>query len=789
MKRIISFKAIAFFFCFIAIILPFAYFISIYNETREVLVDIRENVPGLTTRLYDIHGELISEIFDENRIFIPAGEIPEIALNAFVFAEDRNFFRHTGIDIKGIIRAVAVDIFSGEAAQGGSTITQQLAKQIYTKREKSIRRKIIELLVSRELEKKYSKAVILEMYLNRIYFGHGVYGVAAASDFFLKKKLSSIDIVDAALLASIQSAPNRYSPLRNPREAYLKHRQLLMGMISAGLGDPGKTLMRFDSFWISYLDDVRMRYPTHTSRSASIDKAPHFTEYVRKFLVKEFGEEKTLRGGLEVYTTLDLKLQESASKKLSEKLEQQNRISAAYNSYNKANLDFMLARKIAGKNLSRKNGDINFFGRFLRSAREDLSDAALFASLFFDVDPVEKSFERLLTEYDSFGKGSRVEGAFVAIDVKSGGIRGMVGGGKFAADNQINRAVQSRRQPGSSFKPFVYAAGIDTGKITAASLFIDLPVFFRDSRRTWSPSNYEKNFSGNVLARFALASSLNIVSVLIYDQIGGTVISRYASSMCGVPYNRFQVNPSLALGTSELTPVELARGYSVIASGGIEPQLHSVVTVKDSSKKIIFSEEKKKNNSGKRIISSEAAFIMTSMMRDVVDHGTATGALRGEAGFRYSAAGKTGTSTDFRDAWFCGFTGDISAVVWVGCDSPKFTLGAGQSGSVVSAPVWGKIMKDYYSEKAPSPFPAQPSKIVTAAICSKTGKLPLKECKTRKEYFLSGSVPEDRCDGNHRELQSVFDLIKKNESGILEKEKAKLGNNDINEYNLNREGD
>jgi penicillin-binding protein 1A len=382
--------------------------------------------------------------------------------------------------------------------------------------------------------------------------------------------------------------------------------------------------------------------------------------------------------------------------------------------------------------------------------------------------------EGLITRYARASKSADVEGAFIALDPATGAIRAMVGGGRFTSDNQLNRAVQARRQPGSSFKAFVYGAGIESGKVTPATAFIDLPLVFQEryKDRIWSPSNYGGNFQGRVLARRAFSASLNIASVNVYEAVGGRTVASFASRLTGIPFSRFAVDPTLALGSTEVSPMEMARGFSVFANGGSDVEPHAVTAIHDSSRNTIFRREQK--SEAKRLISREVAFIMTSMLRDVVDRGTATEAIRGNVGFSLPAAGKTGTNTKFRDAWFVGYTPDLVAAVWFGCNSQFFTLGGGQSGSVVAAPVWARFMKGVYENRKTGAFPERPGGVKSVDICGKTGLLPEKDCPRRRELFLAGTEPLERCDGDHTEMTSIFDMAEKRGRDAGGKERRKL---------------
>ncbi len=754
------------------ILLPFAYILSAYTYSYSILAGELAYDPSVSTKIYDCNGDLISELFEENRTVAEHGTIPDIVKQAFLAAEDQNFYLHSGFDLPGIIRAIVVDILSGDIRQGGSTITQQLVKQLYTGREKTVRRKLIEIFIAREFEKKYSKNQIIEMYLSQIYFGHGVYGINSAARFFFDKDLKKLTAVEAALLASIPSAPNYYSPLKNPRGAFEKSRQILYNMISAGNIGKDDAARQFNDFWTSYLDVIKIRFPSLGIRSRGFDRAPHFTEHIRKLLIRKFGEKLVYRGGLSVHTTLDLRHQKAAEESLLKGIEEQNRTAAAYNASRFDSVDRLMTRKLLEeKRITRKDSEKRI--AFLNTFRNSTIDDVLLGSLLFGNNVMETVLEKYLDNYEQLKQSSRVEGALVSLDPITGGITAMVGGSDFNAANQLNRAVQSVRQPGSAFKAFVYGSGIESKRITAATSFYDVPVLFKGTRTVWKPSNYEKAYKGRVLVRKALAASLNIISVLVADEVEPKLVAEYASRLMGIPLSRFSVDPTISLGTSEVSPLEMARGFAVYANGGKEVTPHAIRYITDQSGKKLFSIEEA-DIKGKRLISEETAFIMTSLLRSVVDSGTASGGIRGTSGFSLPAGGKTGTTTKFKDAWFVGFTPDLVAAVWMGCDSQKFSLGSGQSAAVVSAPVWGNFMSQVYDFRRPGRFKGRPDGVTERPICAKTGKVPVEGCPVKSEFFITGTEPHDKCNSDHDEMTSIFDLVRKRKGDLIDKEKLKI---------------
>jgi penicillin-binding protein 1A len=737
------------------ILFPFLYFSYVYFLAYDVLGSLRIYEPSLATRLYDNNGTLISELYDEHRTVVDIASVPEHVREAFIATEDQNFYRHFGFDIRSIIRALVIDLASGEIRQGGSTITQQLVKRLYTRGEKTFQRKIIELLIAREFEKRYTKLQILEMYLNLIYFGHGAYGINSAARFYFECDARDLSVMQACVLASLTTAPNLHSPLRNPEETCDRSRQILFKLISAGVIGRGEAAGQFTAFWTGYLDALRTRYPTLSVRNRKNDHAPYFTEYVRKFLVKKFGAEAVYRGGLQVHTTLDLRCQEAAQEIMTKGIETQNKISASYNRNIFRDFDRNYARKYAAQNKAEKKSITALAGLY-GALQSDLIDELGMLCSLFDLREMASPVQDFVDEYEWFRSSGKAEGALAALDPFTGGIVALVGGSGFHHGNQVNRAVQSRRQPGSAFKIFIYGAGISAGIITAATSFFDISTEDMEPEKDWHPKNYDKKSRGLVLVRKALALSLNVIAVRVYEKVGGDRIWRFASKLMGLPRERFQVDPTLALGTSELTPLELTEGVAAIANGGFEVEPFAIRRVTDRNGKVIYDPESERLKKGrKRVMSESTAFIMTDLLKEVVTTGTAYYAVRRVAGLRVPAAGKTGTNTAFRDAWFTGFTPHLAATVWVGCDIPRFSLGSHQSGAAVAAPLWGEFMRRILPFRKGRNFPGKPGDVTRRSICSITGNLPSGGCPRRDEFFTVDTVPRETCSGRHGDDDTI----------------------------------
>ncbi len=778
-------KKIYSFLCLITI-LGGVFFGYIVSEVKNFsgLQNLKKFQPSVPTRVYDVNGELIAEIFKEQRDIVDFDDVPKAAVNAFLATEDQEFYEHFGINPLAISRAMAKNVLAGRIKQGGSTITQQLAKRLFTQGEKKFSRKILEAILTLQIEKYFSKNEILEMYFNQIYLGHGCYGLNAASKLFFNKEAKYLTAAEASVLAALPSAPGRYSPLDNPHNAYEKNPDILGRMVNEGYLTKEYADKIYTEFWPKYIDSILMEFPTKTAYTKIENNAPHFVDYVRQILESRFGREAVYEDGLIVYTTLDLKKQFAAQKYLEEGVERQDIISSRANSYSNGGVDrglfgtyYTLRSIFSLPNVLIKN-DIDTILR--KKIIDDEIDEMDILTFFSDSANLNKTAEIFRTGTAlSISSSLKVQGALVSLDPATGYIISMVGGSDFSVDNQFNRAVQARRQPGSSFKPFIYGAGIESRVINPGTGISDAPLLnIAADGETWSPDNYSGDFSGMVRVRRALAASINTVSVRIYDMVGPERIIDYAAKMLKIPPSRLGANPSLALGTAEITPFEMAQGYAIYANEGrdVIPFAIRYVLDRDENEIANIEEEvanilaiKEKENTI-QIIGKDVAYVMRSLMQTVVDAGTAASTIRGDCDFHEPAAGKTGSTTSFADAWFCGFTPAVVTVVWVGYDKPFMTLGRGQAGSNVAAPIWGHYMKDIYNGMPSRQFPPEPEGIIKIGFCAYTGKIPGPNCKELSgDISVKGGGPKEWCDGSHGKMKSILEKY-------LEKEGLSGGN-------------
>jgi len=716
---------------------------------------VEEYRPPIITEIYSMKGETIGRFWDEKRMVVPLEQMPGHLIHAFVAAEDSRFFKHEGVDIKSIFRAFLKNISAGKIEQGGSTITQQVTKSLLLKNtERTYRRKVREAILSVQLEKTFSKERILFLYLNQIYLGQGAYGVEAAARTYFNKSVGELDISESAILAGLPQAPARYSPVKHfelakKRQLYVLERMLKEGYISEG----------------EHKKALNKPLLIQEKEENTFSKAPYFTEYVRKYLEERYGRDFLYREGLKVYTTLDLSMQRAAKKALGKGLLELDKREgyrgplkslsieeiddyddwshdAESGSIVKAlvvkvddaanevvlKLDDKLAHLgLANMKWARKpDKDIPYYAGKVRmpSAVLDKGDLVLVRILEKGAGPFawEVALEQL----------PEIQGALFCVDPETCEVKAMVGGRDFY-ESQFNRAVQSRRQPGSAFKPFIYSAALDWG-MTPATVILDSAFIAEQAGKDelWKPKNYKEKFFGPTLLRTGIIKSRNVITVKILKKIGVQYAVKYAKAM-GIGSD-LSPNLSLALGSSGISLMELTRAYSVFANGGKLGRPTFIRRVLDRSGQVI--EEKQPEI--KEVISEETAAVMTELLKGVIREGTG---WRIKA-LKRPAAGKTGTTNNLLDAWFMGFTPDLVTGVWVGYDDLK-PMGKGETGSRAASPIWL-----YFMEKAHEGRPIRdfkvPKGVVFAKIDSKTGLLAAPHSKKAIfQAFRQGKEPKE----------------------------------------------
>jgi penicillin-binding protein 1A len=658
--------------------------------------------PPVKTLVYDINGKLVHEFYKENRSIVPLRQIPRPMVDAIISIEDRRFYTHWGIDPVRVMGALVSDIVQRRAAEGASTITQQLARNLFLTHEKTVTRKIKEAILAIRIEQTYTKDEILEMYFNQIYFGEGAYGLDAAAKVFFGKQVQQLTLPECALLAGLPRNPRDYSPRREPDRA-LRRRNLVL---AAMLDNKRLTRSQYEAASEAPLGVTKTRIDTKA--------APYFMEMVRQYVEQRYGSNQLYEGGLKIYTTLDIDLQMAAE----EALEKRLTALEARNQY--------------------------------KRTRAALAAAAA----------------KVKTPEDQRkGKTDYLQGAIVSLDPTNGQIRALVGGRDFNESN-FNRAVQASRQPGSAFKPFIYAAAIDNG-FSPTDVILDTPVSFKAGNgMDWSPQNYDHKFRGPVTLRAALAHSVNVPAAKLLQKLGTGVVTSYARRM-GIR-SRLGNDLSLALGTSEVNLLELTSSYGVFANQGIRVPPSYVLKIEDKNGKVL----EQTRLTAEEVLSPETALTMTSMLSSVIENGTA--AMAHTLGLNVPAAGKTGTTDDYSDAWFVGFTPSLVTGVWVGFDQ-KQKIGPGMTGAAAALPIWVDVIAAATKGKAPQEFPV-PSGVVSVLICTQTGLLANPSCpETEYELFHEGLQPTSYCDVHTGQTPNPENLdLQKTDSEAPPEERLRL---------------
>ena len=699
--RKIFFRSILFIFTTAILICIYIFILSYDLPSLERLENFD---PDLVTRIYSSDDVVLHELFLQKRVFTELGEIPEHMRQATIASEDRRFREHWGISLRSVARAIVINVLSLSYRQGFSTLTQQLARNLYDTIgfRKTVTRKIKEMITAIQIEKTYTKDEILEMYLNSVHFGHGTYGVQAAAKRFYAKDVGELNIDECALLVGLLPAPARYSPIRHPDKAFARRNTVLR-------------LMREQK---KISDAVYVE-----ARSTDIDKiqknqfrgiAPYFTEYIRRVLETE--DERLgvniYRDGLKIYTTLDSRLQKYAE-------------------------DAIMQSIIPNQKRLNKR---------LFNDKEEFENLAYLG--IFNEDTIRLMMQGEMQLYEDLRDKLLVQCAFVALDTKTGAILAMVGGRPDYID-QFNRVTQAKRQPGSVFKPFVYTTAIDNG-VPVSKQLLNQPVVLKvptpeGKWENWNPRNYDESTGGLTTIREGLRRSLNLVSVrMVQEVVPAREVATTAKSL-GISTNIRAVD-AIALGTSEVYPIEMVAAYSAFANKGVYSTPFGITKIEDRYGNTLIEYYSKQEE----ILSEETAFIITNLMQTVVDRGTG-GSARWKYNFYHPAAGKTGTTQGWTDAWFVGFSSQIAAGAWFGVDDPQVSLGRGADGTRAALPAWARFMKTAHdSLYYPKEEFEQPSKVNTFSICQVSKEKPTSLCPIEKELFILGTNPSRLCKIHRR---------------------------------------
>lgn len=706
--------------------------------------------PSVPSELYDRKGRLITTFFQDQRILVSEAEIPAHLKQAFIAMEDNHFYNHHGISPQGIFRAFLINLQAGQVKQGGSTITQQLAKVVLTDQKRTFTRKIKEAALALIIDALYAKEKILHLYCNQIYFGHGNYGVEAAAQFYFERHVSEITPAQAAILATLPSSPNRYSPLRNPHLSRARLQHALMKMVDLGFLSIAEA-QKAEAEAVSYYAALNIA-PTETAFGRRIDNAPYFSEYVRPILEKEFGKQALYNNGLKIHTGLDLDHQRAAQEALWRGLRAQNAISRNYFFSRQLELSREYASLLGLAQLAMNLPELSYARRFdqyelhMRFFEEYLDPLELVNLGFGGDNDLDQMLIALRAENPFANRYLAVQGALAEIDNSTGELTAVVGGLPFSTQNQVNRALQIERQPGSAFKPILYAAALETKKITPATQFPDSPIVSIDEQGDlWMPENYHAGFRGFMTLREALRYSVNTVSIVVAREVGlGNLIPGIARQLYVSP-NQIPYNLSIALGTYEVSPLAMARGFAHFARGGLGIEPVMIRQVYDRNKKILKDFTSSQKNA--QIISAGTATIVRSLLETAVNKGT--GNTVRKTGYTGYAAGKTGTTNGYRDAWFVGFNKRYTSAVWVGYDRPSLSLGPGQAGAGVAAPIWANFQNRVAAAIAEDE-PHLKTAVLSEVLYCATNGLPVRgNCdETYTEFFLEGTGPETGNDIN-----------------------------------------
>ncbi|HCE69399.1 MAG: penicillin-binding protein [Geobacteraceae bacterium GWC2_55_20] len=712
--------------------------------------------PPIVSQVFGDDGTLVGEFYLERRIVVPVNKMPRKLIQAFVAAEDANFYSHKGIDYFGIVRAAIKNIISMRKKEGASTITQQVTKSMLLTPEKKFSRKIKEAVLATRMEERLSKDEILYLYLNQIYLGGGSYGVQAAAETYFGKNVDQLNLAEMAMLAGLPKAPNAYSPIKHMEKARERQGYVLDRMVKEG-----------------YITPVEAEHARKTPiviqsmKKVNNEQSAYFLEYLRIQLEQKYGEDQLYKGGLKIYTTMNAAMQRAAFESLRKGLKEVDKrqgFRGATKYLNDADVEAFCSKVeegidsavlktgetyqgvVVGFNpqkgeilvrvgdrrgiLGRKNmswaGKIGMIDHY---GKPDKGSKSLTLGSVIDVSVVSPEVGKDGAQF-ALDQTPDVQAALVSIDPRTGGVKAMVGGYDFKK-SQFNRAIQAKRNAGSAFKPIIYSAALDKG-FSPATIIEDTEVEYPDgSGGTWKPKNYDNTFRGPVTMREALTYSINIVSVKIMEQIGAQYAAEYARKFGFV--SPIPDNLALALGAATISPFELTAAYTVFANKGLLTPQYFISKVTDAEGTVL---QETQPPVPVPVISPENAYVITNLMQSVVASGT---------GHRASVigrpvAGKTGTTNDAKDAWFIGFIPQLVTGVWVGYDQER-SLGAGGSGGQAAAPIWGDFMQKAVAQLPSEDFEA-PENVTFVLINPRTGKLAKEDTPGAvMECFIKGTEP------------------------------------------------
>lgn len=637
--------------------------------------------PARTTKIYSSDGRVLKKFWVQRRDPISFNQMPQSAIDAVISVEDQHFWQHWGVSLPDIFRVVLRNLWveGSLKGHGASTITQQLARNLFLTREQTWKRKIQEQLTAVLLERTYTKKEIIEIYFNQVLFGNGAWGIQAAAQRFFSKDAINLTLDESALLVGLLKGPYYYSPITHPNRALNRRNKIVL-----------RSMYRQGKISRSSYRSALQRPIILRGQDEETGEAPYFTEYIRKYLESNHGQNVLYQNGASVFTTLDSRLQRIAEEELQKRLYE--------------------VQEIVNERWQRSPPDSSFWAGI--ETKEDSISATV------------------------------VQGAFVALDPHTGHILAMVGGRDFN-ESKFNRAVQALRQPGSAFKPIIYTSAIDRGR-PPTERYPDTAVSIKMTDGSlWRPQNYDQKFEGWMTMREGLFRSRNVVTTKLLQKVGPKTAVMYAKRL-GIA-TPIRAVLSLGMGTSEVKLIDLVSVYGVFPNRGIRTEPIAILKIVDKDGTVL---EEKVQGKEKEVLSAETSAVMTTMLASVMDkpQGTGYGARRTPIRFRRAAGGKTGTTQNFVDTWFIGFTSQIVAGVWIGFDS-KVSLGKGMSGAVVALPVWARFMKGAHRTlNLPEEEFQLPSTVAQIEVCSKTYQVASIYCPKRfSEVFIPGSEPKTTC--------------------------------------------
>ncbi|SEG81823.1 penicillin-binding protein 1A [Marinobacterium lutimaris] len=742
------------------------YYFSPQLPDVETLREVKFQTP---LRVYSADSKLIAEFGEKRRTPITYEQIPEDFVHALQAAEDSRFFDHFGIDIKGLTRAAYQLASSGHIQSGGSTITMQVAKNFFLTRERTFSRKFMEIFLALRIEQALSKEEILELYVNKIYLGQRAYGIQAASTVYYGQSIEDLSLAQLAMIAGLPKAPSANNPISNPENAIQRRNWILGRMLELGYIDQAR------------YDDATAQPVTARYHGSDIElSAPYIAEMVRAELYEQYGDD-LYTDGLKVYTTLDSRLQESADRALRTGLLAYTERHGYRGPEQQLDLDTLSSEELldqleempafgglipaivtevgdkSAKVITAEEGEVELTWDGISWARPFKTVNYTGAAPNKAADVLSRGdLVRVIQDEEGnwmLRQVPKVQGALVSLNPKDGAIRALSGGFSFTL-NKFNRVTQAYRQPGSNIKPFLYTAALESG-FTPASIINDAPVVFHDVslEGNWRPENDNGKFGGPTRLREALYRSRNLVSIRLMRALG---IEKARDFMLqfGFEPDRFPANLSLALGSADVTPLQIVTGYASFANGGYKVAPYLIARIETATGEPVFEAEPslacpvcemtdadpETSHAAPRIISKDGAFLIYNVMQDVIKRGTGRRALELNRG---DIAGKTGTTNDQKDSWFSGFNQEVVTTAWVGYDQPT-TLGRREYGSTAALPIWIDFMRDAL-EGTPESAPDAPEGIISALIDPSTGKLAYpNQSDAIREYFRRDQLPQER---------------------------------------------